>query len=49
MGDDQNHLNNNQTQDNITIGTLNHNVVQDNGTDSQQNPINNKNPNKSIW
>ena len=49
MGDDQNHFNNNQTRDNITIGTLNHNVVQDNGTDSQENPIKNNNSNKCIW
>ena len=48
-GDDQNHFNNNQTQDNRTIGTLNHNVVQDNGTDSEENQINNINLNKRIW
>ena len=47
-GDDQNHFNNNQTQDNTIIGTLNHNVVQNNGTDSQENVINNSNLNKRI-
>ena len=49
MGDGQNHFNNNQTRDNRTIRTLNHNAVQDNGTDSQENPINNKNLCKRIW
>ena len=37
---DQNHFNNNQTQDNTIIGTVNHNVVQDNDTDLQENCIN---------
>ena len=46
MKNNQNHSNNNQTQDNTTIGTLNHNVVLDNGTNSQDNPINNSNINK---
>ena len=46
MKNNQNHSNNNQTQDNTTIGTLNHNVVLDNGTNSQDNPINNSNVNK---
>ena len=49
QGRHQNHFNNNQTQDNTTIGTLNHNVVQDNSTDSEENPINNINLNKRIW
>ena len=46
MKNNQNHSNNNQTQDNTTIGTLNHNVVLDNGTNSQDNPINSSNINK---
>ena len=46
MKNNQNHSNNKQTQDNTTIGTLNHNVVLDNGTSSQDNPINNSNINK---
>ena len=49
MGDNQNHFNNNQTRDNKTIATLNHNVVQNNGTDSQENPIKNNNSSKRIW
>ena len=49
MGDNQNHFNNNQTQDNITIVTLNHNVVQNNGTDSQENPIKNNSSSERIW
>ena len=49
MGDNQNHFKNNQTRDNTTIGTLNHNMVQDNGTDSQEKPINNSNLSKRIW
>ena len=49
MGDDQNHFSNNKTWDNTTIVTLNHNVVQNNGTDSQENSINNSNLNKRIW
>ena len=48
MGDNQNHFNNNQTHDNITIVTLNHNV-QNNGTDSQENPIKNNSSGKRIW
>ena len=49
MGDDQNHFNNNQTQEKTAIETLNRNIVQDNGTDLQENPINNSNLNKRIW
>ena len=49
MGDNQNHFNNNQTHDNKTIVTLNHNVVQNNGTDSQENPIKNNSSGKRIW
>ena len=49
MGDDQNHFNNNQTRGNTIIGTLTHYVVQDNGTDSQENPVNNSYLNKRIW
>ena len=49
MGDYQNHFNNNQTQENTTIGTLNYNVVRDNSTDSKENQINKSNLNKFIW
>ena len=37
------------TKDKTTIGTLNRNVVQGNGTDSQENLINNSNLNKCIY
>ena len=38
------------TQDNTIIESLNHNIVQDNGTDSQENTINhNNNLSKHIW
>ena len=36
------------TKDKTTIGTLNRSVVQGNGTDSQENPMNNSNLNKCI-
>ena len=36
MGDDQNIFNNNQSRDNTSIRTLNHDVVQSNGTNSQE-------------
>ena len=49
MGNDQNHYNNNQTRDNTTIGTLNHNMAQDNVTNSQEKPINNSSLRKRIW
>ena len=49
MAVDQNHFNNNQTQHNTATGTVNHNVVQNNGTDLQENPICNSNLNKCIW
>ena len=49
MGDSQNHFHNSQTGDNITIETLNHNVVQDNRTDSKESPIKNNNVKKRIW
>ena len=38
------------TQDNTIIESLSHNIVQDNGTDSQENTINhNNNLSKRIW
>ena len=49
MGDSQNHFHNSQTGDNITIETLNHNVAQDNRTDSKESPIKNNNVKKRIW
>lgn len=49
MGDNLKIISTITKQSNTTIGTLNDNVVQENGADSQENPINNNNLSKRIW
>ena len=49
MGDNQDLFNNNQTRDNTINVTLSYNVVQDNSTESQEDPINSNNSSKKIW